>query len=342
MSRVRWILIFCNLSWILSVSAQDLFVEECFVGGVTAAGITGSLGPIDGKFQFHWEEDFELIRAFAFTYRYGRPVDNEIFLNGESISLDMSSQIGVELPDAPPIGQFAVHGIDITNSIDIVEDSISVVLDAFEGGEPINTGWWSVMCVFLYESPTIIEPVCLRIYTANQNQNASQNYYFPKPSFDPISDLGFAIYSDRINDFEEDRSLIGINGSSLGNIGGADNTNPGSAPFNSGVRGHFYYENGQLFGLDDDIPNNTVEDSDGIAVINEYLTDEAEQQVFLTAISYPTSFARGNPHPAFFLTYTPDCTVLPDLGEVPRRYSFCRGDTVQITTTDEYENFECD
>lgn len=337
--RRLYIVFFTLFSLCEGLQGQNLFFEECIVGGVTAAGRTGSLGPMYGKFQIHWNPDFELKKAFAFTYRYGRPVDNQIILNGVPIPLNCSSQIGNEQPDAAPIGQFAVHGIDITNSIEISDDSISVILDAYDGGDPINTGWWSVMCVFIYESPETVEPVCLRIYTADRTQFAPQEYTFSTPTYDDEKDFGFSIYSDRVGSDATDRSIIGINSNFLGNIGGSDATNPMSGFNDGGVRGHFFYENGELFGLDDDVPNESVDDSDGIAVINEFLINDDEQELYLSALSYPSS-GRFNPHPAFFLTYTPDCSALPDLGEVPRRYTFCRGDTVQITTTDEYENFE--
>ncbi len=319
--------------------AQNLFLEECFEGGVTAAGRTGTLGATNGTFQIKWEEDFVLRKAIALTYRYGRPTDNELVLNGVSIPLNMVSQIGEEHPDHEFAGQFAVHGIDITELVEISDNSISVFLDGFENTIPINTGWWSVMCVFLYESPSINQPMCLRIYTANQGQNEPQNYSFPTPVFDQTKDFAFSIYSDRISSDDSDRSIIGINSELLGNIGGADATNPMGGFNDGGVRGHFYYENGELNGLDDDIPNNTIEDSDGIAVINDYILDESMQELYMSALSYPESTGRGNPHPAFFLTYSPDCAVLPDLGSMQRTYDYCRGDTIQLTTTSDYDTF---
>ncbi len=339
MNRVRqFYFIFFFVSISISCEAQNLFLEECFTGGVTAAGRTGTQGPMNGKFKIHWEDDFILRRAIALTYRYGRPMDNHIILNGAPIPLSMASQIGAEQPDDPFIGLFAVHGIDITNSVQISNDSITVQLDAIDGGEFPNTGWWSVMCVFLYESPTTIEPICLRVYTADQRQDQAQPYTFETPTFNDSMDFGFSIYSDRVNAFDVDISIVGINSITLGYIGGADATNPGAPPSSAGVRGHFYYENGELFGLDDDVPNNTVEDTDGTAVINEYLVDQEEQEVYLSALSYPPT-GRFNVHPAFFLTYTPDCGVLPDLVEVPRKYDYCRGDTIQLTTTSDYDTF---
>ncbi|MCZ4407693.1 gliding motility-associated C-terminal domain-containing protein [Cryomorphaceae bacterium 1068] len=312
-------------------------MEECFTGGVTAAGRTGTLGATNGTFQIKWEEDYILRKAIALTYRYGRPMDNEIILNGVSVPLNMSSQIGDEQPDGPFVELFAVNGIDITDLVEITDNSISVFLDGFDDTIPVNTGWWSVMCVFLYESPTVDQPMCLRVYTADRTQYAPQEYSFATPLFDNDKDFGFSLYSDRVGADESDRSIVGINSEFLGNIGGSDATNPMSGFNDGGVRGHFYYENGELFGLDDDVPNNTVDESDGIAVINGYLVSDVQQDLYLSALSYPINFGRFNPHPAFFLTYTPDCTDLPDLGSLQRAYDFCRGDTIQLTTTTEYD-----
>ena len=46
---------------IINAQAQNLFLEECFVGGVTVAGRT-AFTIIDGPFKIKWESDYNLDR----------------------------------------------------------------------------------------------------------------------------------------------------------------------------------------------------------------------------------------------------------------------------------------
>ena len=150
MNKLRrvYIILLALFSLCEGLQGQNLFFEECFVGGVTAAGRT-SQGLLNGKFKIHWEENFDLKKAFALTYRYGRPSEKNIILNGIPFSLNLNSQVGEELSDAQEIiDYFAVHAIDITESIQITDDSISVYMDGFEGGTTVGTGFYSVMCLF--------------------------------------------------------------------------------------------------------------------------------------------------------------------------------------------------
>jgi PKD repeat protein len=90
--------------------------------------------------------------------------------------------------------------------------------------------------------------------------------------------------------------------------------------------------------LDDDVPNNTVEDTDGIAVINDYLIDGPTQEIYFSPVN-PDPDDRFNVHPAFFITYTPDCDFLPDLSDIPRTYSFCRGESIELEAAEGYDHY---
>ncbi|MCA1762822.1 MAG: hypothetical protein LC664_07510, partial [Flavobacteriales bacterium] len=320
------------------VSAQNLFFEECFTGGITVAGRT-SLGVIDGYFRIHWDNSNTIKRAFLFTYRYGNPSDASFELEGLNLEWNASSQFGQSMPDGAFTQSFTVHIQDVSEDLTLNDDSIYVYMDGADiiNGIP-NQGYWSILCVILYESPSATENICFRAYTASQPQTEAQQYEVSTPLFDGSKDVGFSIYSDRLGSTSIDRSTIGINGELLGNIGGADATNPGGIFTLGGVRGHFYYENGELFGLDDDVPNNTVEDTDGIAVINEYFLDEPSQEFYFSPVN-PNPDDRFNVHPAFFIAYSPDCNFLPDLSSMPRTYSLCRGDNLALQAAPGYDNY---
>ncbi|MCA1764544.1 MAG: hypothetical protein LC664_16350, partial [Flavobacteriales bacterium] len=201
-------------------------------------------------------------------------------------------------------------------------------MDGYQGGDILGTGWYSIYCVFLYESPSITDTTCVRIYTADQVQYERQDYSIPTPNYKPGTDVGLAMHSDRLGPYI-DRGAVLVNDEYLGAMWGADATNPLSG---AGVRGHFFYENETLTGLDDDTANATVNRSDGLALINSYIDDDLNEQTvsfFRVAGGEGSSDPGGaNPHPSFTIAYTPDCEVI-DTDDIPRTYTRCRGDTIQ-------------
>jgi PKD repeat protein len=323
---VKLKLLLLSVAIIHVCEAQHLFLEECFTGGITSAG-KGSLGILDGSFEIYWDENKTLRRAYAITYSYSNPEPRDFIIENGIFTWNDGNQVGSDLEGEQFTHPVAVHIQDITDAVGITDNSISVYMNGEDvsSAEP-NRGWWGIMCVFLYEDKTVDTEVCLRIYAADQSQAAPQNYSIITPEWDLDQQIGFALFADRLGGDQSDNSIVGINGELLGEIG---------SPALNGDHGHFYYENGNLFGLDNDLANNTVSGNDQIAVINDYLSNGINQQIYFSALNYPPSGA-ANPHPAFFLTYTPDCAILPDLADIPREFSFCRGDTVMLDITNAY------
>ncbi|NEN23223.1 hypothetical protein G3O08_06885 [Cryomorpha ignava] len=314
---MKWSLIIILLFFSqVEMFCQNLFTEECFVGGVTAAGRT-AYSFIDGSFKIKWEDNYKIKAAYVLTYRYGKPKSVPFTVNNVEYSWDVGTQVGEEQIGNTNTGYFAVNVKNIIDNVNIQNDTISVSMNGLDTSpEIIAQGWYSLQFLFFYTSPTISDTCCIRIYTASKKQTESQSYKFEKPNYRSNTDVGFSIYSDRITNYYQDRTCIGINSTSIGCIWGEDATNIAAG----GVRGHFYYENGQLFGLDDDTANTQVYRSDGIAVINDYLSDQQEQALYLNPVNI--NLSGYNPHPAFFIVYTPNCS-LPQ-GEMPRSQSTCR------------------
>src|SRR5690554_4573112 len=98
----------------INSQAQNLFLEECFVGGVTVAGRT-ALAIIDGPFKIKWESDYNLKAAYVLTYRYGRPAAKPFSVNGSEFMWDYSTQIGEEQVENDLVEFFTVHGQEITD-----------------------------------------------------------------------------------------------------------------------------------------------------------------------------------------------------------------------------------
>src|SRR5690554_1853316 len=152
-------LLFCG---VINSQAQNLFLEECFVGGVTAAGRASS-GLLNGSFKIKWESDHVLKDAYVLTYRYGRPMSKTFMVNNTQFSWNENSQIGEEQIDTENHEFFAVHGMNITDQITIEDDTIYVYMNGHDY-IPLhpNQGRWSLEFIFLYTSPSINNPACIR------------------------------------------------------------------------------------------------------------------------------------------------------------------------------------
>lgn len=322
--------IFCILN--CESKAQILFAEECFTGGVTVAGISIDGAGLARTCEIKWEDDFILRRAYAITYRYGRPEPYTIFINNSPVTWNIESQAGPEqIESHPSQNYFAPHVKDVTENIIINNQLISVDFPEIESSNYWN--YFGIHVVILYESPSITDYVCSRIYIANQNQEVGQSYQFLKPIFKTNTPVLFSIYADRLTELETDRSRISLNNNVIGDV-----WSPDLIPITTfGVHGTFYYENEECFGLNGDTANTTVYKHDGIAVINQYLTSDPIQDLSLFRVE-SAPWGGANPHPAFTLTYTPECPVT-DV-DIQRTYAYCRGGEVQLTAEAGYENYE--
>jgi hypothetical protein len=315
--------------------AQNLFLEECFVGGVTTGG-ANTLGGVEGSIcEIKWDDDYVLKSAYAITYRYGYPIDHTIAINGIEVVRNMADQIGAEIEEENTATRaFAVHIQNISDIISIEGNTLTIDLPVQPIISPIsNEGYWGVHMVILYESPSITEPVCVRVYTADQSQESGQSYVFEKPDFAFDTPVLFSIYADRISEAESDRSRVRINNQTVGDIW-TDDLFSGAS---TGVQGTFYYENSETFGLNGDTANTQVLRHDGIAVINDYLSPDVNQSLDLFRVENFPTFG-FNPHPAFLLTYTPQCTV--NESPAPHSYSFCRGDTITLEAPAGYDTYQ--
>jgi hypothetical protein len=315
--------------------AQNLFLEECFVGGVTTGG-ANTLGGVEGSIcEIKWDDDYVLKSAYALTYRFGYPLNHPISINGIEVVRGMADQIGEEiLNENTATRAFAVHVQNISDLIGINGNTLTIDLPV----QPIissipNEGYWGVHVVILYESPSITESVCVRIYTADQSQESGQSYAFEKPNFVSDTPVLFSIYSDRLSEAESDRSRVRINNQTVGDIW-TDDLFSGAS---TGVQGTFYYENSETFGLNGDTANTQVLRHDGIAVINDYLSPEIDQSLDLFRVE-PSSNLGNNVHSAFLISYTPECTIVEE--SAPRNYSFCRGDTIELEAPAGYDAYQ--
>jgi len=315
---------------------QILFLEECFTGGVQTGGHSTIGALIGGTFDIDWEDNYTLRKAYAITYRYGRPEPYTIYINGGAVEWNSSNQAGPELLEENFFSNyFAAHAVEITNQITITGDVVNIDFPVQTFYDfAWNWGWWGAYIAIMYESPDITSEVCTRIYIADQSQDFPQNYVFAKPDYLNETPVLFSIYSHRLSEFENDKTRVRINNETIGELWGGDLVTPVPG---SGVQGHFYYQNSIAEGLNGDTANLTVHRQDGIAVINEYLSGSASQTLDLIPLSFPNTLFFANPHPAFLLTYTPSCSV--PTASMPRTLTYCRGETAELSAIPGYDHY---
>jgi len=288
-----------------------------------------SNGPFEIKSPLHWNSNSSIRRAYAFTYRYGFPEPATFSLNSNEFIWNASNQIGDEMP-TEVVDVTAIHSIDITDLFEIDDDTLEILFD-FQTNLGLNWGYWGVYVLILYENPNITQSVCTKIYTATQPQGPPQSYNLNISNYDLGTPVLLSIHSGRISQFQNDASVLQLNNTELGTFWGEDLT----VPPNIGVQGHFYYENSTPTGLNGDTANSTFNHHDGIAIINEYLNPENPQSLTV----YREQLGPGNVHASFVFTYTPDCNFLPDLSNMPRTYSLCRGESIELEAAEGYNNY---
>ncbi|MCA1752770.1 MAG: hypothetical protein LC670_13475, partial [Flavobacteriales bacterium] len=244
-----------------------MFAEDCFKGGVISSGVDNIGSKSNVKAKIKWEDDYDLLRVYALTYRYGRPPNHTMYINNSPINWTLENQAGPEqIEDNDLTDFFATHANEISESVTIDNDSLTFTFpeQPFDG----NKGWWGVYIIVHYDAPHIEKNVCSRIYVADQNQMYPQNYQIDKPFYDNDELVIFAIHSSRMASGYFDASRLRIDGAQVGDFWGGDLVIPTSS---SGTHGHFYYEDGFCEGLNGDTANASISHHDCTAVVNDYM-----------------------------------------------------------------------
>jgi PKD repeat protein len=331
--QINWTIVFLLLliSGFHQSNAQILLIEECFEGGVISVGTDYvSEGSQTIKCPIDWNENSNLERAYAITYRYGLPESTTVNINNISVVWSMESMVGSSLP-TEIVDFTATHVQELPTNLQILNDTLDITFDS-QSDLGLNWGYWGIYIILIYSNPSITELACLRHYIANQPPDIVQTYSIQVANAALEDPVLLAIHSGRISESYSDRSVAFLNNFLLGEFWGADPVMPAF----SGVQGHFDYKNAQAFGLNGDTSNSTFLNHDAIAVINEQLDSWDPQELIL----YRENGGPSNVHASFALAYTPDCNFLPDLSSMQRQYSFCRGESLELEAVEGYDNYQ--
>lgn len=322
MKRIFFLLFYFILLW-HSANCQLLYYQDTWKGGVTGAGFSTGLGAGTGVFNIYIEPGSTIRKAFLLNYTQGFPSEGFVKLNNQIFKFDKNDQaICVNSPNHPYATPVCVNIKDITLYINPLVTNYQAEIPVNDYGH-INWGYWSLYLVVLYDNPAMPETNFVMLLN---DKDLTGNVNYNPSGLSPVNTtypVGFAIYSDRggcswgPNKFFFNTNLLGsiCGDSSLNNCYGC------------GTQAHFYYQNNALYGLDDDVANNSMNGGDALADVSAYLNNNATNCTFqIIHNNYPNLGINTALHNlAYFLAYTSPC----DTFSAAVNYQ-CLGDTFQL------------
>jgi gliding motility-associated-like protein len=312
--------------------AQNLFHQDIFYGGVTAGGFSTGQGAGSGTFTLYIEPGSTIRKAYLFSYRIGYPPSVPITLNGTPYIFDTLNCIMSVAHPNPFANPIKLYFIDITSDLNnSITTTFNVTIpDQF--GLPLNWSWLTAYVYIEYENPSLSK-VASTVWINNKD------FYFLQSTFpynmngmNPIDvnfPVGVSLFTDRL-DYSNKIKVI-FDGNFLGDIAFSDNVNWHWSY--AGVKGHFFYQNNSLNGLDDDTENNTMLNSDGLADVASYLSNGATSYDLLLKNEFIP------PHPGadfnskgfnllFINAYTTSCDTFST--SIISDTVICKGDSIQL------------
>ncbi len=297
---------------------QIIFHQSVFHGGVIAGRYSTGMGTGSEVVYLHIEEGSSIRSAYILAYCSGLNTTSKLDINGAEYHFGESTRLTSFSHTNPFFSPIATHVIDFTSNLQ-ANPASSFTVELFQlPGLPF-LGVFAPYIYIEYENLNLSEVnsiIVINQYslTGNEAYNVLNmnniNVDFP---------VGFSLYTDRTGSGFVPNEDVFFNSNFLGVVGGSDNVN--SLWNFGGVKGHFHYQNNQLFGLDDDTPNSSMGDTDGLADVSSFLTNNATTCNFqLRNILYPNQPSNATSAKiAYFLSYIPTCPVLDIAME--RKYS---------------------
>jgi gliding motility-associated-like protein len=310
-----------------TVVAQAVFYQDIFKGGVTVGGFSTGLGTGSGFINLHIEQGSVIRKAFIFTYSTGENTSQLINVNNTNYLFDPDNTVVFFPFKNTYFSPISLHCIDITNELNNLLTSQFIITIPTQLELPFK-GVFAPLIYITYENTTLST---INASIVLNKQSLIGNEYYGLNNINPIFTnypVGFSIYTDRTAPFGVPNSEIFFNNNLLGLIGGTDNVN--SMWGYAGVKGHFYYQNNQLFGLDDDTPDAVMGGTDGLADVSSYITNNTTSCDFqIKDIQYPNQPPNAtNVNLAYFLNYATPC---PDINPIISSDTIiCQGQTLQL------------
>src|SRR5690554_2988303 len=316
----------------LNVTSQTVFHQDIFHGGVTAGGLSSGMGGTYTDTLFlHITAGSAIRNAFLFYYSAGHPTDSTILINNNLFNLNIPTFITSVNHNSQYFSPINLYYKNITSFVSTQTTDTFIITIPGATGDFINEGWYLPILYIEYEDLNM--PLVSTNLWINDQDYVGHNSYFMS-NMNPINTnhpVGLSIFDDRSCNIDKDGTVVTFNGNVIGTIGGSDLVNKHQAC--GGAKGHFYYENQILYGLDDDSPTNFMDSTDALADVSSFLNNNATSyNLTLEHVKFPfQNDAAVNNHLLFINTYTSPCdtfstSLTPDT-------TICHGETLQLQAT---------
>ncbi|NBV91251.1 MAG: hypothetical protein EBR91_03680 [Flavobacteriia bacterium] len=310
--------------------AQNLFHQDIFYGGVTAGGFSTGQGAGSGTFTLYIEPGSTIRKAYLFSYSMGYPPNVPITVNGTPYIFDTLNCIMTVSHTNANVIPIKLFYEDVTADLNSSITSTFNVTLTNPSGLPIGWGWFTAFIYIEYENTTLPK-IATSIWVNDKDFLGNESYAMNGMNLiNTANPVGLSLMTDRACNNSTDGTKVILNSNNLGIIGDADNIN--NLWSCSGTKGHFYYQNNNLFGLDDDVANNTMNGADALSNVSSYFSSGD--------IGYSLSLIHNNsnPNPAapnlnllFINAYTTPCDTF--LTSIITDTVICKGDSIQLFTS---------
>ncbi len=299
--------------------------QDVFHGGVTAGGFSTGQGIGSGVVQLHIEPGSVIRKAFLLAYSANIQEDS-VIINNETFSFNQINCIESFQITNIYFSPLHLHCIDITQWLqNNLTDNFSVTT-IYQAGLPFK-GVFAPFIWIAYEN-TSLPIVGTTLITNTQSLTGNEYYAINDLNVvDLTKPVGFSVYTDRTGSENVPNIKVFFNNNLLGILEGPD-ANSNIWPW-SGTKGHFYYQNHQLFGLDDDTPDAFMGGGDGLADVSNYMTSNNSCDFRLLNILYPMqNMGASSGNLAYTLAYSTPCQ--PFDVAVSNDTVVCPGEAVQL------------
>lgn len=325
----KWRHIFLFVLFVLPVylKAQNFFHQDLFYGGVTAGGFSTGQGAGSGTLNLYIEPGSIIRKAYLFSYRQGYAPSVPITINGNPYVFDTINNIVMNVNHSlTSISPINLYFYDLTNDLNTSITSTFNIIIPNQFGLPTGWGWFTAFIYIEYENPTLPR-VASSVWINDKDYIGNESYLItgmnPMNTANPV---GLSLMLDRACNNTNDGTIVTLNSNNLGIIGTPDAVN--NLFSCSGTKGHFYYQNNTLFGLDDDTANTTMNGADALSDISSYISNNSTS--YSLDLSHNNNINPGKPNSnlVFLNAYTTPCDTFST--SIIADTVICKGDSVQL------------
>ena len=307
------------------------FYQDVFYGGVTSGGFSTGQGAGSGTLNLFIEPGSSIKKAYLFTYRIGYPPNVPITINGAPFLFDTINVIMQVSHGSPFVGATNLYYYDFTNDLSSNITSAFNITIPNQFGLPINWGYWTIYLYIAYENP-VLPKVATSLWVNDKDFMGNESYVFT--NMNPINNsfpVGLSLFLDRACDNTTDGTIVTLNSNNIGTIGGPDAVN--NLWNCSGSKGHFYYQNNTLFGLDDDTPDNLMNSTDALADMSSYVLNNVTNYnldlLYMNPLNPPAGYNLNN---LFINAYSTPCDTFTT-NATTNQDTICLGESAQLNAS---------